>query len=37
VINHDVSFWQSHLQQLWPEEADHIAKAHVPEVQCRSG
>jgi hypothetical protein len=33
VINDDVSFWQSHLQQLWPEEADHIERWFAHRVQ----
>jgi hypothetical protein len=33
VTNDDISWWQSHLYELWPEEADHIEKYFAHRVQ----
>jgi hypothetical protein len=30
----DISFWQSHLQELWPDEADHVERWFAHRAQC---
>jgi hypothetical protein len=32
-INDDISFWQSHLYELWPDQAEHIEKWFAHRVQ----
>jgi hypothetical protein len=33
AINDDVSFWQGHLQELWPDQATHIERWFAHRVQ----